>query len=160
MPVAYIDLPTGLTTEAKRRLVKEVADALHEAYLIIDTRVLLSELGPEQTSTDGVLGAPVRPICTFVVPPGLPAEAKRRLVGRTSTVIAEVCGLKREMVPLPSGKAVGTRWVLMFFRDPGGNAGPSLYSVDISGRNELKVPTPGFASDPAWSPLLSSTAGQ
>jgi TolB protein len=45
--------------------------------------------------------------------------------------------------------------VLMFFRDPGGNSGPSLFSIDISGRNELKVPTPGYASDPAWSPLLS-----
>ena len=45
--------------------------------------------------------------------------------------------------------------VLMFFRDPGGNGGPSLFTVDITGRNELKVPTPGFASDPAWSPLLS-----
>ena len=45
--------------------------------------------------------------------------------------------------------------VIMFFRDPGGNAGPSLYSVDITGRNEQRVPTPGFASDPAWSPLLS-----
>ena len=45
--------------------------------------------------------------------------------------------------------------VLMFFRDPGGSGGPSLFTVDISGRNELKVPTPGFASDPAWSPLLS-----
>jgi TolB protein len=45
--------------------------------------------------------------------------------------------------------------VVMFFRDPGGNSGPSLYTVDISGRNELRVPTPGFASDPAWSPLLS-----
>jgi len=45
--------------------------------------------------------------------------------------------------------------VLMFFRDPGGTGGPSLYTIDISGRNELKVPTPGFASDPAWSPLLS-----
>jgi TolB protein len=45
--------------------------------------------------------------------------------------------------------------VLMFFRDPGGSAGPSLYTIDVSGRNELKVPTPGFASDPAWSPLLS-----
>ncbi len=44
--------------------------------------------------------------------------------------------------------------VIMFFRDPGGSAGPSLYSIDISGRNEQKVPTPGFASDPAWSPLL------
>ncbi|RJF68435.1 Tol-Pal system beta propeller repeat protein TolB [Rhodopseudomonas palustris] len=45
--------------------------------------------------------------------------------------------------------------VLMFFRDPGGKAGPSLFTVDVSGRNELRVPTPGYASDPAWSPLLS-----
>src|SRR5262245_60516383 len=45
--------------------------------------------------------------------------------------------------------------VIMFFRDPGGNAGPSLFTVDITGRNEQRVPTPGFASDPAWSPLLS-----
>jgi TolB protein len=45
--------------------------------------------------------------------------------------------------------------VVMFFRDPGGNGGPSLFTVDISGRNEQRVPTPGFASDPAWSPLLS-----
>jgi len=45
--------------------------------------------------------------------------------------------------------------ILMFFRDPGGNGGPSLFTVDITGRNELKVPTPSFASDPAWSPLLA-----
>jgi TolB protein len=45
--------------------------------------------------------------------------------------------------------------VIMFFRDPGGNAGPSLFTVDITGRNEQHEPTPGFASDPAWSPLLS-----
>src|ERR1700719_2615480 len=45
--------------------------------------------------------------------------------------------------------------VLMFFRDPGGTGGPSLFTVDVSGRNEQRVPTPGFASDPAWSPLLS-----
>src|SRR5499427_1500167 len=45
--------------------------------------------------------------------------------------------------------------VLMFFRDPGGSAGPSLFTVDLTGRNELRVPTPAYASDPAWSPLLS-----
>jgi TolB protein len=45
--------------------------------------------------------------------------------------------------------------VLMFFRDPGGNAGPKLFSIDLTGYNELQVPTPGYASDPAWSPLLS-----
>jgi TolB protein len=44
--------------------------------------------------------------------------------------------------------------VLMFFRDPGGSSGPSLYTVDVTGRNELRTPTPSYASDPAWSPLL------
>ena len=28
-------------------------------------------------------------------------------------------------------------------------------TIDVSGRYEQRVPTPGFASDPAWSPLLS-----
>ncbi len=44
---------------------------------------------------------------------------------------------------------------LMFFRDPGGQGGGKLYMVDITGRVEFPVPTPGFASDPTWSPLLS-----
>ncbi len=43
--------------------------------------------------------------------------------------------------------------VVMFFRDPG--AGPSLFTIDVTGRNEQKVQTPSFASDPAWSPLLA-----
>jgi TolB protein len=44
--------------------------------------------------------------------------------------------------------------VIMFFRDPGGESGPALYTVDVTGRNEQRVPTPSYASDPAWSPLL------
>lgn len=46
--------------------------------------------------------------------------------------------------------------VLMFFRDAGGGAqsGPRLYSIDLTGYNEQVVPTPAFASDPAWSPPL------
>ena len=46
--------------------------------------------------------------------------------------------------------------VLMFFRESqGANGGPKLFSVDITGYNERQVPTPGFGSDPAWSPLLT-----
>jgi TolB protein len=46
--------------------------------------------------------------------------------------------------------------VVMFFRESGGqNGGPQLYSVDISGYNERRIETPGFASDPAWSPRLN-----
>ena len=45
--------------------------------------------------------------------------------------------------------------VLMFFRDPGGSSGPALFTIDVTGRNEQRIPAPSFASDPAWSPLLS-----
>ncbi len=44
--------------------------------------------------------------------------------------------------------------VIMFFRQPAGAPGPSLYSIDLTGRNEQRIPTPNFGSDPAWSPLL------
>jgi TolB protein len=44
---------------------------------------------------------------------------------------------------------------LMFFRDAGGAGGPKLHMVDVTGRVEVTVPTPAYASDPAWSPLLS-----
>jgi TolB protein len=43
---------------------------------------------------------------------------------------------------------------LVFFRDSG--AGAKLHMVDITGRVDVPVPTPSFASDPAWSPLLSA----
>ncbi|MCP3972787.1 MAG: Tol-Pal system protein TolB [Rhodobacteraceae bacterium] len=45
--------------------------------------------------------------------------------------------------------------VIMFTRESQGASGaPSLYSVDITGRNLRRVPTQGAASDPAWSPIL------
>ena len=44
---------------------------------------------------------------------------------------------------------------LMFFRDLG--QGPQLWQVSIFKTPEMRVPTPGFASDPAWSGSLSAT---
>ena len=48
---------------------------------------------------------------------------------------------------------------IMFFRDPGGQSGAKLYMIDITGRVEQTVPTPSFASDPTWSPLLTESRG-
>jgi TolB protein len=45
--------------------------------------------------------------------------------------------------------------VIMYFSDAVGSPGPALFTIDIAGRNQQRVPTPSFASDPAWSPLLS-----
>ncbi|MCJ2026706.1 Tol-Pal system beta propeller repeat protein TolB [Methylobacterium sp. J-067] len=44
---------------------------------------------------------------------------------------------------------------VVFFRDPGGQGGGKLYMVDITGKVEQPVPTPAYASDPTWSPLLA-----
>jgi TolB protein len=44
--------------------------------------------------------------------------------------------------------------VLMFGRSERGGHGSSIWSVDVTGRNERRVLTPGAASDPAWSPLI------
>ena len=44
--------------------------------------------------------------------------------------------------------------VLMFGRSERGGRGDSIWSVDVTGRNEQRVLTPGAASDPAWSPLI------
>jgi TolB protein len=46
---------------------------------------------------------------------------------------------------------------LIFFRDPGGQAGGKLHMVDITGRVDQPVPTPSYASDPTWGPLLSES---
>ena len=44
--------------------------------------------------------------------------------------------------------------VLMFNREAQNGRGSQIWSVDVTGRNERRVMTPGDASDPAWSPLL------
>ncbi len=46
--------------------------------------------------------------------------------------------------------------VLLFFRETGGaTGGPKLWMVDLTGRNERKIETKNWASDPAWSPLIN-----
>ena len=45
--------------------------------------------------------------------------------------------------------------VILFTRETRGiNGRSAIWSVDLTGRNLQKVPTPGAASDPAWSPIL------
>jgi phenylpyruvate tautomerase PptA (4-oxalocrotonate tautomerase family) len=117
MPVAYLDVPSGLAVDIKKKLVTEVTESLHHAYKIPDNRVFLREWTAEQVGIDGELGRPMRTICTFFVPPGLPIEGKRQLVKKVSSAMAEACDPPREDVLLPSGKKVSTRWVLGFFSE-------------------------------------------
>jgi phenylpyruvate tautomerase PptA (4-oxalocrotonate tautomerase family) len=118
MPVSYIDVPSGISPAGKEKLVKDVFDAIHDAYPIPDTRVLVREWLPESVGQDGKIDLqPMRPICALEVPPGLPVAHKRRLVERISAAISEACRLPKHEVPLPSGTVVTTHWVLTFFRE-------------------------------------------
>jgi len=43
--------------------------------------------------------------------------------------------------------------VLMFFRAAQGSGKPDLWSVDLTGVNARKIPTPLDGSDPSWGPI-------
>jgi hypothetical protein len=115
MPVAIIDIPSGLTWGAKERLHKSVAEIMHQAYQMPDTRVYLREWTAEQTSFDGVVGAAFRPMCNLIVPPILTADNRKMLASSVSSAIARACDLRADVVSLPGGEQVSTRWVLLFF---------------------------------------------
>ena len=116
MPVAYIDLPTGVDDGAKEKLLRKVYEAVHEAWPIPDTRVLLRDWPNHAVSQDGrVEDVPMRPICTLAVPPGLAVDAKRRLIRQISDTIGEACGREVEEIRLPSGTRIQNNWVLTFF---------------------------------------------
>lgn len=116
MPVAYIDIPIGLNDGAKEKIFKEIYEAIHEAWPIPDTRVLLREWADEAVSQDGrIERVPMRPICTLAVPPDLEVGAKRKLIRQISDTIGEACGRTVEEIRLPSGTTISNNWVLTFF---------------------------------------------
>ena len=104
MPVAYVDIPTGVNDGAKKKIFQELYEEIHEAWPIPDTRVLIREWPNEAVSQDGrIENVPMRPICTLAVPPGLEHDAKQRLVRQISNTIGEACGRDVEEIRLPSG---------------------------------------------------------
>jgi hypothetical protein len=116
VPVAYIDIPMGVNDGAKEKVFKEMYQAIHEAWPIPDTRVLIREWPDEAVSQDGrIESVPMRPICTLAVPPGLELDAKRRLIRQISDTIGEACRREVEEVRLPSGTTIYNNWVLTFF---------------------------------------------
>jgi len=43
--------------------------------------------------------------------------------------------------------------IIQFFRTERGSGRTGIWQVDLTGRNERKLPTPVDASDPAWGPV-------
>jgi hypothetical protein len=114
--VAYIDIPTVVNDGAKKKIFNEMYEAIHAAWPIPDTRVLIREWSDQAVSQDGrIEPVPMRPICTLAVPPGLELDAKRELIRKISSTIGEACGREVEEIRLPSGTMIHNNWVLTFF---------------------------------------------
>jgi hypothetical protein len=116
MQVAYVDIPTGVNDGAKKKIFTELYEAIHQAWPIPDTRVVIREWPDEAVSQDGRIEVvPMRPICTLAVPPGLELGPKRTLIKQISNTIGEACGRDVEEVRLPIGTKIYNNWVLTFF---------------------------------------------
>jgi len=90
MPIAFLEAPPGIRTDAKKRLVKEIFTALDEAYRVPDTRIFLREWPLENVSQDGRLDSePARPVCFLAVPPGIRTDVKRTMGQRISAAITD-----------------------------------------------------------------------
>jgi phenylpyruvate tautomerase PptA (4-oxalocrotonate tautomerase family) len=89
MPVCLIEGPTGIRSDAKKRLMEKTTAALDEAYHIPDVRIFLREYSPENVSQDGRLSEPIRPVCFIEAPQLRNIELKRKLVQKINAAIAD-----------------------------------------------------------------------
>jgi phenylpyruvate tautomerase PptA (4-oxalocrotonate tautomerase family) len=88
MPVFTVDVPVGAPPAAKQKLLKEITEALDEAYRVPDTRGWLREYPVENASQDGRVGAePVRPVCSLEAPQLFKLDTKRNLVQKIESAI-------------------------------------------------------------------------
>src|ERR1700754_98924 len=88
MPVFTVDVPLGAGRDAKEKMMKEIHDALDEAYHFPDTRGWLREYPAENVSQDGrMLAELVRPVCSLEAPELASLDAKRKLVQKIEGAI-------------------------------------------------------------------------
>jgi phenylpyruvate tautomerase PptA (4-oxalocrotonate tautomerase family) len=98
MPVVSIKGPSGLNKSLKKELIEETLRTLSETYQMPDDRVYIEEIPTENVGHTPLLAVtggehwavqsePARIYVEICAPPGLPIEAKRKLM-RELTQIA------------------------------------------------------------------------
>lgn len=91
MPIGYLDVPASADLGTKKRLVKAMYDALHEAYPFPDdTRIFLREWPLDSVSQNGLLGSePARPVFIVHIPQGGDIDAKRTMLKKINAAVAD-----------------------------------------------------------------------
>jgi phenylpyruvate tautomerase PptA (4-oxalocrotonate tautomerase family) len=91
MPNGYLDVPEGIEIEEKKELVKDIYEALREAYPFPpDHRIFVREWPLDSVSQEGQLGSePPRPVFQIHAPQGLSVEAKRKMMKSINAAVAK-----------------------------------------------------------------------
>jgi 4-oxalocrotonate tautomerase family enzyme len=103
MPVVTITGPSGLTKEAKKQLIEGTLHVLGETYQMPDDRVYIHELRVENVGHTPLLDVtgreswavqsePARIFVEVCAPPGLPIEAKRKMMRALTEVAGRAYG--------------------------------------------------------------------
>lgn len=103
MPVLFIEGPSGLGINAKRKLVEKTIAAMVQAYHMPDDRVYINEYPIENGGHTGLTAQdghqlldpePVRVVCTIVAPPDLPLDVKRTLIQELTAAVGDAYHLR------------------------------------------------------------------
>jgi phenylpyruvate tautomerase PptA (4-oxalocrotonate tautomerase family) len=90
MPILLIEAPTGVHAEAKQKLMRQVSEAIEEAYRFHDVRVWLREYPAENIAQDGRVGVvPPRPVCFLEAPELHSLDARRTMATKIQAAVAE-----------------------------------------------------------------------
>ncbi len=91
MPIGYLDVPVGAELDTKKKMVRELYDAMHEVYPFPDdTRIFLREWPLESVSQNGQLGSePARPVFTMIIPKGGDLDARRTMLQKINTAVTD-----------------------------------------------------------------------
>jgi hypothetical protein len=100
MPIAYLDVPAAVEFSGKKELVKALYEALREAYPFPDDhRIFLREWPLDSVSQNGLLGSePARPVFLIHGPQGVNADAKRTMLKKINTAVADAYHLPDFMI--------------------------------------------------------------
>lgn len=100
MPIAYLDIPTGVDIGKKREMVRAMYEALCDAYPFPDDhRIFLNEWPLDDVSQNGQLGSePARPVLIIHAPEGVDADAKRRMLKGLGKAVKDAYDLPDFMI--------------------------------------------------------------
>lgn len=93
MPLLFVEAPTGVRSDAKQKMMREITAAIDEAFessQLADTRIFLREYPPDNVALDGHINAePVKPVCFLEAPELASLETKSKMAAKILAAVDE-----------------------------------------------------------------------